>query len=136
MISFKLLWAIPGADRTIESGERGSIDNASLEQVIDCLNDVLGRSGLVELVVVNPSEIGPRGIQVRTEEGSSIITLAEVDAKKEKKLRAFRSGEEGEDVEILGGQWNARMVCKDESLVRKIFTELFSTQDVSRELLS
>ncbi len=136
MSSFKLLWAITGPDHSIESSQRGSTDNVTLEQIMECLSEVLERSGLMELVVVDPSETGPRGLQIRTDEGCSIVTLAEVDNKKEKKIRTFRSGKEGGDVEILGGKWNARMVCKDEGIIRQMFTELYSTQDVSRELLS
>ena len=133
--AFRLLWAGVGPDGSIDDSRRGKVDAASLDDVTRCLDGILGRSGLVELVLTAPSETGPRGMQLRTEESRSIITLAEVDSKQENNIRTYRQGKDGEDVEILGGRWKAQLVCNDDELVKQAFTEFFTTGDVSRELL-
>lgn len=136
MKSFRLLWAVLGPDHSIENSRRGSKDDATLEDTMQCLDEILGKAGLVEMIVVDPAEVGPRGMQLRTERGRSILTLAEVDEKREKNIRLFRAGEPGEDVEILGAPWKRQFVCTDEAVIRSAFSELLSTGDVSRELLS
>lgn len=133
--SLKLLWAILGDDRTIENSQRGQVDNASLDDAMKCVDEVIGQAGIIEVVVVEPAEVGPRGLQVRTEDGSSIITLAEIDEKKERKIRTYRKGEGGEPVELFGGMWNAEMLCKDAEVVRHVVSELFTKMDVSKEML-
>lgn len=135
MESYRLLWAALGPDRSIATSKRGKKEDPTIEETMECLDNILGGSGLVELIVAQPSEVGPRGLQVRTDEGRSVITLAEVDDKKEKNIRAYRSGEEGAEVEILGDRWKSQMVCEDKDIVRQVFTELLSSGDVSRELL-
>ena len=81
MNSFRLLWAIFGPDRSLENSERGKNDTPTLEDATACLDRVLEGAGLLELVVSNPAETGPRGLQVRSDDGLSVITLAEVDEK-------------------------------------------------------
>lgn len=135
MSSLKLLWAILGEDRSIENSQRGAIDNASLNDAMECLGEVLGQTGLIELVVVDPLETGPRGLQIRTEDGNSIITLAEVDDKKEKKIRTYRKGVSGGPVELFGGMWNSEMLCKDDDVIKSVVSELFTKMDVSKEIL-
>jgi hypothetical protein len=127
---------MPGPDRSVDSTRAGKEDNATLDGAMARLNEVLGCSGVVEAVVVDPGEIGPRGIQIRTDNGSSIMTLGEVKADKQKNVRTFRQGKMGEDVDILGEKWDPRLVCHDENIVRKVLSEFFSSGDVSRELLS
>lgn len=136
MNSFRLSWAVLGPDHSIENSRRGSTDGATLEDTLQCLGEVLGGAGLVELVVVDPADVGPRGMQLRTEGGRSILTLAEVDAKREKNIRLFRAGEDGEDVEILGAPWKRRFVCRDDAVIKSAFTEFLATGEVSSDLLS
>jgi hypothetical protein len=125
-----------GPDRSLENSERGKNDTPTLEDTIACLDRVLEGAGLLELVVSNPAETGPRGLQVRSDDGLSIITLAEVDEKGEKNVRIFRSGNEKEEAEILGDKWNGRFVCRDGDIARKAVSELFSTGEVPKELIS
>lgn len=136
MESYRLLWARLGPDRTIENSERGKTEEPTVDETMGCLDRILGGAGLVELVVVKPSETGPRGLQVRTDEGRSIITLAEVDEKKEKNIRTYRAGQGGEEIEILGDRWKSQMVCRDHDLVKRAFRELISSGNVSGDLLS
>lgn len=136
MNSFRLSWAVLGPDHSIENSRRGSKDGATLEDTLQCLDEVLGGAGLVELVVVDPADVGPRGMQLRTDGGRSILTLAEVDAKREKNIRLFRAGEDGDDVEILGAPWKRQFVCRDDAVIKSAFTELLATGEVSSDLLS
>jgi hypothetical protein len=130
------LWAILGSDNAIENSRRGQIKCASLIDAMKCLDDLLGQSGLMELVAIDPAETGPRGLQIRTEGGSSIITLAELDDKREKNIRTYRQGSGSENTAIHGSLWTPQMVCTDESLIRQIVTELLTSGNVSTELLS
>lgn len=136
MSSFRLLWAIFGPDRSLENSERGKNDNPTLDEAMGCLERVQRGSGMLELVVREPAQIGPRGLQVRADGGLSIITLAEVDDKGEKNVRIYRSGDEGDAAEILGDNWDGRFVCRDGEIAGKVISQLYSTGEVSTELVS
>lgn len=136
MSSFRLLWAIFGPDQTFENSQRGKMEEATLDEALACLDNVLEQSGIMELVLNEPSGTGPQGLQIRSEKGLSVITLAEVDEKKEKNIRTYRLGDEGDVVHLLGGEWDSRMICKDDSVIRQMLSELYTTENISREILS
>lgn len=132
MREFQLSWSI-GANNDRHGGRK---DNVKLADVELILNEAFERSGTVTMDVTVGPEIGPQSLQVRTEQGLSIITLG-VDDGEDYVVRSYSGGGQKADrVEILGDYWASESVCSDIKMVIQVFKEFLGTGDVSQEVLN
>ena len=112
------------------------LDNPTWDDVAEALGDVQEYDGVVTLDKLGAPKIGPKSLQVRTEDGYSVLTLGE-DTEGDYIVRAFSNANAHTAmVEILGDSWDLRLVCTDFDLVIQAFREFYDSGDVSRQLLS
>lgn len=127
-----LSWTI-GAGKNCPGGNK---KYASWNEIIQALLEVKDQSGTVTLDLIKESEVGPRSLQVESEDGRSILTLGENNTD-EYSVRTFTNADiDSKQLKILGSLWDSRLICFDFNLVISIFKEFFETGNVSRQLLS
>lgn len=103
--------------------------------VEDRLERVRSR-GSVGLDILDAPEIGPQSLQVFCDRPGFLLMLGELSAE-DHHVRTFSNPDTAPGtVEILGNSWDARMICRDFSLVKTVFREFFDTCDVSRAVLA
>jgi hypothetical protein len=92
-------------------------------------------SGVVGLDIVDGPEIGPQGLQLRSDQGNYLLTLGETDSD-DYHVRSFTNYDAKPGrVDIVGDYWDCGEVCTDFSIVTRVFREFFDSGDVSRDLL-
>jgi len=118
------------------NAQGGSTDVVNLDDVIVTLEKVLEKSGSITLDVVNGPEVGPESLQVESEAGLSVVSLG-VDNGEDYVVRTYTNDSgDSEKITILGNEWDPKLVCGDESIVKQIVEEFFTTGDVSKNFLS
>lgn len=132
MSEFLLSWSVgPGNDR--RGGRKSKAAWSDVEQI---LRKAQEESGTVTVDIVGGPEIGPQSLQLKTENGRSVIMLG-VDTGEDYIVRSYsRASTESGMVEILGDLWDEKSVCTDSSVVARAFNEFLETGDVSKELLT
>lgn len=129
---YSLSWAV-GLERANNGGNKKDV---KLKNVMEILDEVLRLSGALRLTISNSEDDGPQSLSVESENGLSVLSLGEVQGG-EYGVRTYKNDEPvSGQVEIMGNFWDQKMVCKDLSLVKKIFEEFFLKGDVSISLLS
>ncbi len=132
MISLSLSWVIGYG----ENCRGGSKDNATLDEIMELVEDILKYSGSVSLTVMDGPEIGPQRFQIITEKGNSLITLGEEDGH-EYDVRSYTNNSStGQFISICGDFWDAMTVCQNADEVRAIVKEFFVTGNVSNNILN
>lgn len=127
-----LSWTI-GARGHVRGGRK---DKATWADVEPILGEVLERSGTVTVDLTADPELGSGNLQVRTEDGLSIITLG-VDNGEDYVVRSYSGGKRSSgNVEILGDYWPSESICSDFKVVVGAFKEFLENGDVSKEVLS
>ncbi|MFZ5637842.1 MAG: DUF6911 family protein [Pseudomonadota bacterium] len=125
-------WAISW---TSGAGHGGNRKEPSWQEIEQRLLEVARLRGTVTMDVVGGQEIGPQSLQAQAENGRFVLFLGE-DNGQDYVVRTFSNGVSSqEQVEILGNQWDSRLVCDRFDLVLQAFKEFFETGNVSRELL-
>jgi len=129
---FSLSWVIGSG----EQAKGGNEDNIHIDQVISILDLIFDQSGSLTLDLIDAPATGPQNLSVEFENGLSVLSLGEEDDD-DYFVRTYTSNlNESKKVIILGNEWDARLVCDDKEIVKKIFIEFFSTKNVSKKLLS
>ena len=73
---------------------------------------------------------------MESEAGLSVVSLG-VNNGEDYVVRTYANSSGGsEKITILGNEWDSKLVCSDESIVKQIVAEFVTTGDVSKKFLS
>ncbi len=133
MSAFELSWYIK-IDKQRNCGVK---PQATLADSLPQIKTALDHSGVVSISLVDCPHLGPQRLRLRTENGSSVITLGEVSARKER-VRGYSWGgvEAANDSTAQKPPADKTIVCAGADKVYEIFEEFFETGDVSQGLLN
>lgn len=114
----------------------GRKSNAAWSDVERILREAQEESGTVTVDIVGGPEIGPQSLQLKTENGRSVIMLG-VDTGEDYIVRSYsRASTESGMAEILGDLWDEKSVCTDSAVIARAFNEFLEIGDVSTDLLT
>jgi len=129
---FSFSWVIGSGD----NAQGGNTDDVQSNKVIEILEKTFVKSGSITLELINGPEVGPESFQVESEGGRSVMSLGEDDGE-DFVVRSYTNDAATDGkVEILGNEWDSRLVCNDQNLVKEIVLEFLTTGNVSRQYLS
>ncbi|MGI4850204.1 MAG: DUF6911 family protein [Janthinobacterium lividum] len=117
-------------------GYGGNVDKPDWSLVQDKLRTVVSRKGTVTLDTLNENR--NRSLQVRACSGKYLVTLG-VETEEDWVVRGYVNPENplgNEMVDVSGDYWVSRSICMDKGLVKRIFQDFFTTDDVSKRYSS
>jgi hypothetical protein len=134
MNKYSLAWGLRGSEES-----DGGHKVASTWSMIDhALNELEEKGGSVSLMKIDQEQVdGPYNLQVVGEDGKYLMGLNDTTGG-HPKLRRFwdpRSRATG-TLEIDDEPYDAREICFDLSLIKRMFKEFYELGDVSRDLLN
>lgn len=126
-MEFSLSWVIDG-----KGGNTRSFNFLDVDKYLTLLSDSSGSVTLERL----DNDIGPTCLQVLGENGLYLLTLDDDDGE-EVIVRSYDNKcVRYEMIQILGDNWDSRLLLDNALLLKKAFKEFYETGDISQKLLS
>lgn len=131
-MQFSLSWTVRGCGGCVGDNKQ----DVQLAECLAILNEVMQKNGTFKLVLLNAPEFGPQELSIEIENQNAVIMLGEEDAE-DYHVRSYTNPTpRAPQIEILGDQWDGRMVCHCKDEIRLIVETFFEKGDVPRDLLS
>ena len=123
--------------RKILSDKGIHIDNTTLADINDTLNLFVSATGSLYLEQYKQKGIEPYQLVLYSQNRKYMVMFAYVSVGEDDEIRTFYDPTRPKImVDMLGDNWDNRMIVDDFSLVRRAFTEFYLTGDIDREIVS
>ena len=123
--------------RKILSDKGIHIDNTTLADINDTLNLFVSSTGSLYLSQYKQIGFEPYQLILYSQNRKYMVMFAYVSVGTEDEIRTFYDPTRPKImVDMLGDNWDNRMIVDDFSLVRRAFTEFYLTGDIDREIVS
>lgn len=123
--------------RKILSDKGIRIDNTTLADINDTLNLFVSATGSLYLEQYKQKGIEPYQLILYSQNRKYMVMFAYVSVETDDEIRTFYDPTRPKImVDMLGNNWDNRMIVDDFSLVRRAFTEFYLTGDIDREIVS
>ena len=123
--------------RKIQSDKGVNIDNTTLADINDTLNLFVSATGSLYLRQYKQIGFEPYQLILYSQNRKYMVMFAYVSVGTDDEIRTFYDPTRPDImVDMLGNNWDNRMIVDDFSLVRRAFTEFYLTGDIDREIVS